>query len=51
MISQKAKNTLPIIHVSEYTTEWKQHNNIDITLRKHAYSNILKFSPPKTENF
>ena len=21
------------------------------TLRKHAYSNILKFSPPKTENF
>ena len=22
-----------------------------VTLRKHAYSNILKFSPPKTENF
>ena len=22
-----------------------------ITLRKHAYSNILKISPPKTENF
>ena len=21
------------------------------TLRKHAYSNILKISPPKTENF
>ena len=22
-----------------------------VTLRKHAYSNILKFSPPKNENF
>ena len=24
---------------------------IFISLRKHAYSNILKISPPKTENF
>ena len=24
---------------------------IIISLQKHAYSNILKFSPPKTEHF
>ena len=27
------------------------HHSADYTLRKHAYSNIMKFLPPKTENF
>ena len=31
----------------ELSKEWKN----DWPLRKHAYSNILKISPPKTENF
>ena len=26
------------------------HAQDDVTLRKHAYSNILKFLPPKYEN-
>ena len=30
---------------------YKSHNMIQISLRKHAYSNILKISPPKNENF
>ena len=32
---------------------WKDEveSPMDITLRKHAYSNILKISPPKNENF
>ena len=29
----------------------KETVKILITLRKHAYSNILKISPPKTESF
>ena len=28
-----------------------QFLHIESTFRKHAYSNILKISPPKTENF
>ena len=27
------------------------YNDVRGALRKHAYSNILKISPPKTENF
>ena len=35
----------PILLSSKGTTDE------DISLRKHAYSNILKISPPKTEKF
>ena len=28
-----------------------ERDMVSNSLRKHAYSNILKFSPPKTENF
>ena len=32
---------------------WNYYENANFveTLRKHAYSNILKIQPPKTENF
>ena len=30
---------------------WSLHCLYTYTLRKHAYSNILKFLPPKNENF
>ena len=34
------------------TNKQKKNNNISsVSLRKHAYSNILKISPPKTERF
>ena len=35
-----------------FTTLWANSTDEKImTLRKHAYSNIWKISPPKTENF
>ena len=40
---------LGILWSSTYTTVYIQ--SVSGTLRKHAYSNIWKISPPKTENF
>ena len=30
---------------------WLVKSVLEVTLRKHAYSNILKILPPKNENF
>ena len=43
-IVKKTKNILPIIQENKYV-------GIFYTLRKHAYSNIMKILPPKNENF
>ena len=37
--------------VSSLRTTKNQTAHVNLTLRKHAYSNILKISPPKTESF
>ena len=53
-ISLKCQNIYSILHffviriTNEVTLERSQSLN---ALRKHAYSNILKISPPKTESF
>ena len=38
-------------HCIENRTITKKEKRKEKSLRKHAYSNILNISPPKTENF
>ena len=40
------QNWIKVLH-AEFILKW----GLFVSLRKHAYSNILKISPPKTESF
>ena len=40
-----------MLNVSIKITDSDETMRMHITLRKHAYSNMLKISPQKTENF
>ena len=40
------------MHIFDKGSKMRDLDNFLVsTLQKHAYSNIQKFSPPKTENF